>query len=29
MLVAIELLCSMEGPMWRLIRGQGLAYGFS
>ncbi|KAJ1495583.1 Metalloenzyme, LuxS/M16 peptidase-like protein [Baffinella frigidus] len=29
MLVAVELLCSIEGPMWRLIRGQGLAYGFS
>lgn len=28
MLVAIELLCSIEGPMWREVRGLGLAYSF-
>ncbi|EKX32663.1 hypothetical protein GUITHDRAFT_148450 [Guillardia theta CCMP2712] len=28
-LVTVELLCSIEGPMWKLIRGLGLAYSFS
>ena len=29
MLVAIEILTCIEGPLWNLIRGQGLAYSFS
>ena len=29
MLVATELLTCIEGPMWNLIRGLGLAYSFT
>ena len=29
LLVATELLCAIEGPLWVNVRGLGLAYGFS
>ena len=29
LLVATELLCAIEGPLWVGVRGLGLAYGFS
>ena len=29
LMVMIEYMAATEGPLWRSIRGQGLAYGFS
>lgn len=29
LLLFLQYLCQLEGPLWRQIRGQGLAYGYS
>ena len=29
MLVFVEYLCALEGPLWRLIRGIGLSYNYT